>query len=110
MIKPTVLQNRFYKESGYDRELRAFCKDNGIVYQSFWTLTANPQILEHQATQSVSKKYNKTPEQVLFRYLIQTGVCPLTGTCSEEHMRDDLDIFKFSLDTSELEEIDRLLR
>ena len=24
-IKPKVLQNRFYADSGYDRELRAFC-------------------------------------------------------------------------------------
>lgn len=108
-IKPSILQNRFYKESGYDRELRAFCKDHGILYQSFWTLTANPQILAHQATQSASRKYNKTPEQILFRYLIHNGVCPLTGTCSEDHMRDDLDIFRFSLEASEVEAIDRIL-
>lgn len=46
VVKPTVLQNRFYAESGYDEEVRQFCKENGIAYQSFWTLTANPHILK----------------------------------------------------------------
>lgn len=45
-IKPTVLQNRFYADSGYDVEIRAFCKEHGIAYQSFWTLTANPHIIK----------------------------------------------------------------
>jgi diketogulonate reductase-like aldo/keto reductase len=45
-VKPTVLQNRFYADSGYDEEIRQFCVENGIAYQSFWTLTANPHILK----------------------------------------------------------------
>ena len=45
-VKPTFLQNRFNRESGYDRPIRKFCSANGITYQSFWTLTANPHALE----------------------------------------------------------------
>lgn len=44
-IKPSFLQNRFYRDSGYDVEIREFCKAHDIKYQSFWTLTANPQTL-----------------------------------------------------------------
>jgi diketogulonate reductase-like aldo/keto reductase len=44
-IKPSFLQNRFYRESGYDEEIRAYCLRNNIRYQSFWTLTANPDII-----------------------------------------------------------------
>jgi len=29
-VKPAVLQNRFYADSGYDIELRAFCKEHGV--------------------------------------------------------------------------------
>ena len=32
-VKPTVLQNRFYRDSGYDVELRAFCRAHGVQYQ-----------------------------------------------------------------------------
>jgi diketogulonate reductase-like aldo/keto reductase len=44
-IKPAVLQNRFYADTQFDRNLRAFCQTNKIIYQSFWTLTANPEVL-----------------------------------------------------------------
>lgn len=50
-IKPSILQNRFYKDSDYDNEIRKWCKEKNIVYQSFWTLTANPQILSSEIIQ-----------------------------------------------------------
>jgi diketogulonate reductase-like aldo/keto reductase len=100
-IKPTVLQNRFHAATGYDQELRAFCQHHQIVYQSFWTLTANPKTLAHATIKSLSAKYGRTPAQILFRYLTQIGIVPLTGTRSEEHMRADLAIFDFELTDDE---------
>jgi diketogulonate reductase-like aldo/keto reductase len=44
-VKPTFVQNRFYKQSGFDVGIRAFCRDRGMKYQSFWTLTATPSFL-----------------------------------------------------------------
>ncbi len=48
-VKPSILQNRFYRESGHDVEVRAFCAQHNITYQSFWTLTGNPDILGRYA-------------------------------------------------------------
>ena len=45
-VKPQILQNRFYVRSNYDVEIRKFCSDNTIRYQSFWTLTANPHVTD----------------------------------------------------------------
>jgi diketogulonate reductase-like aldo/keto reductase len=108
-IKPTVLQNRFYAESDYDVALRDFCRRNDITYQSFWTLTANPQLLADETFRLLSLKYQRTPAQLLFRYLSQNGVVPLTGTRSEVHMREDLDIFSFELTATEQKAITALL-
>lgn len=44
-VKPAFVQNRFYQKSGYDKAIRDFCRTSNIVYQSFWTLTANPHVL-----------------------------------------------------------------
>ena len=107
-IKPAVVQNRFYAETGYDREIRAFCRQHGILYQSFWTLTANPQVLAHRAVRELASKYRRTPAQILFRYLTQNGIVPLTGTRSETHMREDLGIFEFELSESERGAMDAL--
>ena len=108
-IKPSVLQNRFYADTGYDRELRRYCRGRRISYQSFWTLTANPQLLAHRTITGLATTYGRTPAQILFRYLTQTGVVPLTGTRSEAHMREDLGIFEFELADREIETVDSLL-
>jgi diketogulonate reductase-like aldo/keto reductase len=108
-IKPSVVQNRLYAETRYDREIRAFCRDRRIIYQSFWTLTANPHVLEHGTVAGLASKYGRTPAQVLFRYLTQRDVVPLTGTRSETHMLEDLAIFEFELEDRELAVMDALL-
>lgn len=108
-VKPVVLQNRFYADTGYGRELRQFCRDRQIFYQSFWTLTANPHLLAHATIQGLAWKYARSPAQILFRYLTQIGIIPLTGTSSESHMREDLAIFEFALEAEECEEVAGLL-
>ena len=109
-IKPTILQNRFYSDSDYDKDLRKFCKDKGIVYQSFWSLTANPHLLTHPTIIELSRQYNKTTAQIFFRFLTQIGITPLTGTTSMQHMQEDLSIFDFSLSPQEIKKIEELLK
>ena len=107
-FKPAVVQNRFYAQTGYDREIRAFCRQHGVIYQCFWTLTANPQVLAHRTVRDFSTKHSRTPAQILFRYLTQNDIVPLTGTRSEIHMREDLAIFDFELTDLEREAMDAL--
>lgn len=108
-FKPAVVQNRFYADTGYDREIRAFCRQHGIIYQSFWTLSANPHLLTHRTVRELASKHGRTPAQILFRYLTQNDIVPLTGTRSATHMRADLAIFEFELADFEREAIDALL-
>jgi len=103
-----VVQNRFHADTGYDREIRAFCRQHRLIYQSFWTLTANPHILAQTAVTSLASKHRRTPAQILFRYLTQIEVVPLTGTRSETHMREDLDVFEFELSELERKALDAL--
>lgn len=108
-IKPAVVQNRFYQQTDYDRSLRALCAEKGIIYQSFWTLTANPHILAAGGVRQIAERLGKTEEQVFFRYLTLSGIVPLTGTTSQEHMHQDLDIFDFDLSATDMQTIDQLL-
>jgi diketogulonate reductase-like aldo/keto reductase len=108
-IKPAVLQNRFYAQTGYDREIRHFCQRRGIIYQSFWTLSANPNILAHASVQDLAEKYQRTTPQIFYRYLTQAGILPLIGTTSSIHMREDLDIFSFELLEQECKGVGQLL-
>ena len=108
-VKPAVVQNRFYQETQYDADLRHWCSDHGVIYQSFWTLTANPHVLVSNIVRTIAQKYNKTEVQIFFRYLSQSGIVPLTGTSSEQHMREDLSIFDFELSSDDLKNVSHLL-
>ena len=109
-IKPSILQNRFYSDTDYDKELREFCKQKSITYQSFWSLTANPQLLAHPTITTLAKKYDKTVAQIFYRFLIELGITPLNGTTSSLHMKHDLSIFDFSLEAQEIKSIEALLQ
>jgi diketogulonate reductase-like aldo/keto reductase len=107
-VKPTVVQNRFYAESAYDHKIRAFCRQQRIAYQGFWTLTANAHVLEHDTIARLASIHGRTPVQILFRYLTQVDVVPLTGTRSEAHMREDLAIFEFKLTDRERDAVEEM--
>ncbi len=107
-VKPAVIQNRFYADTQYDRNIRAYCRRRHILYQSFWTLTANPKVLASRPLTALADKYERTAPQVLFRYLTQTDAVPLTGTSSQTHMREDLAIFEFQLTAAEIAQLTTL--
>lgn len=109
VIKPTVLQNRFYQATGYDVLLRQWCHEHDVIYQSFWTLTANPHILDSETVSRLARQYNKTAAQILFCFLNQLGIVPLTGTSSERHMKEDLASFDIELTLDELEAMRHLI-
>lgn len=108
-VKPAVIQNRFYDKTQYDHNIRDFCQQQRIIFQSFWTLTANPKILAHSTLQTLAGKYHRSAAQVFFRYLNQINIIPLTGTTSETHMREDLAIIDFELTAEECHAVGILL-
>jgi len=108
-VKPAVIQNRFYAETQYDRIIRDFCRQQGIIYQSFWTLTANPKVLAHTTFQTLAAKYQRSTAQLFFRYLNQINIIPLTGTTSKTHMKEDLAIIGCELTADECQAIGHLL-
>ena len=94
-IKPAVLQNRFYEQSNFDTELRKFCKEKGIQYQSFWTLTANRRPLGTREAHEAADKHGLTPQTHMFAFLMSLGyITPLSGTTSQAHMVQDVAIME----------------
>lgn len=99
-IKPAFVQNRCFAQHGWDKKVREFCEQNGIIYQGFSLLTANPFVLPQM--KHIADKYKKTPAQIVLKFSMQIGMLPLTGTTSEIHMKEDLAL-DFSLEKEELE-------
>ncbi|MHA1989648.1 MAG: aldo/keto reductase family protein [Candidatus Hodarchaeales archaeon] len=96
-IKPSYVQNRCYARFGWDKEIREVCNKNNIVYQGFSLLTANREVLSNSKVIEISKKVNKTVEQIIFSFAGHIGMLPLTGTTNREHMDQDLESESISL-------------
>jgi diketogulonate reductase-like aldo/keto reductase len=108
-IKPAFVQNRCYARTGWDRAMREFCAANDIVYQGFSLLTANRAELERPALQRLSERTSRSPAELVFRFALQIGILPLTGTSRIEHMRTDLGCLDFELAPADLASIEHLV-
>ena len=102
------VQNRCFARNGWDRAVRVFCDGHGIVYQGFSLLTANDREIQSRDVRRIAERHGKTLPQVVFRFALQVGMLPLTGTSDPEHMRQDLGSFDFELDAEEVTLIERV--
>ena len=89
-IIPAVVQNRFYRATKYDHSIREFCRDKGIVYQSFWTLTGNPNLKTSKIVSEVSQSIGVDRELALYALVNAMDITILNGTTNAETMSKDL--------------------
>jgi diketogulonate reductase-like aldo/keto reductase len=114
-VKPRVLQNRFYSESNFDVELRKVCKELGVAYQSFWTLSANLGALSTPEWRAAATGKGLSPQTLMYAYVMALGHTPLSGTKDPGHMREDVDVvLRFQrgervLNDGEMEKLSSLL-
>ncbi len=107
-FRPRFIQNRCYAIRGWDRQVREFCAANELVYQAFSLLTANRESLASVELAQIAARHARTAPQIVFRFALEVGMIPLTGTTNAGHMQADLDVFDFRLKPAEIEQIEGL--
>jgi len=105
---PAFVQNRCFAIAGWDRDVRQFCAERGIIYQGFSLLTANLEVLDHPVITDPAKHLGATPAQVIFAFARQIGILPLTGTTNGEHMKQDLASRALKLPEEAVRKIERI--
>jgi diketogulonate reductase-like aldo/keto reductase len=106
--KPMVVQNRCFAALAWDKQIREICQAHDIIYQGFSLLTANREVLVDPQVQKIARRLGATSAQIIFRFAMQIGMLPLTGTTSQQHMREDLEAERLELSTEELELIETI--
>jgi diketogulonate reductase-like aldo/keto reductase len=107
-IKPAFVQNRCYASQGWGRDVREFCREHGIVYQAFSLLTANAKVLSNSTLVGIAAKHQRDVTQIVFRFAVDVGMLPLTGTSQAKHMRSDLEVLDFHLSPDEVRDIENI--
>jgi diketogulonate reductase-like aldo/keto reductase len=105
-VRPRFVQNRCYAVHGWDPKLREFCSANGVLYQGFSLLTANRPVLAAAELARLVIRHQRTVPEIIFRFAIDIGIIPLTGTTGAEHMRGHLGMSGFHLDAAEASQIE----
>ena len=106
--KPMVVQNRCYAALAWDQEVRAICRTHGILYQGFSLLTANRELFADPEVRAMAAKYGAGLAQLIFRFAMQIGMLPLTGTTNSQHMQEDLQCDRFIIDAGDLERLETI--
>ncbi len=107
-VRPRFVQNRCYARTGWDRGVRAYCAERGLIYQGFSLLTANTRELTQAPIAHAAARVERSPAEVVFRFALAVGMLPLTGTSNPEHMRLDLASTEFELRPEEIAAIERV--
>lgn len=105
---PTFVQNRCFAVNGWDLKVRELCREHEIYYQGFSLLTANAAAIVAEPVKQIAAKYERTIPQIIFRFAIDVGMIPLTGTTNADHMKSDLEVFDFQLKEDELATIESI--
>jgi diketogulonate reductase-like aldo/keto reductase len=90
LVPPTFVQNRCYARTGWDKDVRDLCRKAGMVYQAFSLLTANRRELAGPVMTAMAARLGATVPQLVFRFALEIGALPLTGTSNRVHMQEDL--------------------
>jgi diketogulonate reductase-like aldo/keto reductase len=107
-LKPMIVQNRCFAALRWDKEVREICQAEGIIYQGFSLLTANREVLADREIRTIAKRLGANTAQIIFRFAMQIGMLPLTGTTSQQHMKEDLQAEQLALSTEEIERIETI--
>ncbi|OLN95364.1 Glycerol 2-dehydrogenase (NADP(+)) 3 [Colletotrichum chlorophyti] len=92
IIKPVVVQNRLNPREAYNTPVRVFCRERGINFQSFWTLTANPTLVKGELVGRIAAAAGVSNEVAMYGLVLGLEcVSILDGTTNEGRMKADLD-------------------
>jgi len=107
-IKPTVNQIEthvfFQQPDAYD-----YLKKSEVQMEAWSPFAAGRNgIFSNQILADIGKKYNKSIAQVSLRWHYQRGIIAIPRSSQKAHMIENLDIFDFELDESDMETIAKM--
>ncbi len=88
-------------------ELLAYCKKNDIVVEAYSPL-AHGNGLDDPVLIEIAKKHGKTTAQIMIRWCIEVGAVPLPKSTHEERIKQNIDVFDFKLDASDMKKLKSL--
>lgn len=88
-------------------ELVAYCQKQGIVVEAYSPL-AHGSKMKHPVLDKIAKKHGKSNAQIMIRWCIEIGAVPLPKSIKVGNIKENIDVFDFSLSAEDMEELKNL--
>ena len=114
-VKPHLVQS-WMDPLMQARPLRERCKTHGVLFQAYSTLGTqwagrgiryNP-VLKHPVILRIAKELGRSTAQVALRWALQSGVAIIPRSQKPKNMANNLMVFDFALDSTQMAAIDAL--
>lgn len=107
-IKPVINQLEIHPLMISDENI-AYFKDRDIHIVSWAPIArANTKLMTNKDIISLAEKYGKTPAQIVLRWHIDRGFTPIPKSTNNDRIRENINIFDFSLDKEDIDIISSL--
>lgn len=107
-VKPVV--NQFEVHPLFtQKNLIEYCKSQGIQVEAYSPIAQNnDRLRRNKVLHTLASKYGKTIHQIILRWHIENGVIPIPRSTNKERLKQNIDVFDFSLTQDEIERIDKI--
>lgn len=107
-VKPAI--NQFERHPMFQQqELVNFCHANDVTVMAYSPVARMDKTLqESPVLKEIANKYNKTVNQIILRWDIDTNCIPIPASSSEKHIAENFNVYDFTLTEDEINEINGL--
>ncbi|XP_020230461.1 NAD(P)H-dependent 6'-deoxychalcone synthase [Cajanus cajan] len=112
-IPPSVNQVEM-NPTWHQKKLREYCKNKGIIITAYSPLGAagtfwgSNDVLENELLKEIAEAHGKSVAQVSLRWLYELGITIAVKSYNKERMKQNLEIFNWSLTKDDYEKIDQV--
>ncbi len=107
-VKPSVNQIEYHPWN-QQKSIVEYCKKEGIAVQAYSPLTQGKN-LDDPRIAEIAKKHGKSAAQVVLRWVLQQGVIAIPKSENPGRIKENAEIYDFSLDDEDLAKIAKLDR
>lgn len=102
-IVPMVMQVEYHPLRTI-KPMMSLCDKYGIQVEAYSPLCLmDRRLMESEILKLLSMKYNKTIPQIILRWNIQQGIIPIFKSVTPHRLKENINIYDFSLTSDEME-------